>query len=426
MSKALIILKSEFMRRVRFKGFLITTFLGPVILIALFVVIAFVSARAMDGDARTIAVVDETGVLLQRILASSSADNTFVEADSARADVLRGRYDGYLLLPRGLLTDEDRPSYFALEGGGFSLESALENRIERALEEHRMEERNGSPEVLEILNTHVSLQSVKLPAEGEEAGRSYVYGALGGVMGFLIYITMLVYGSVVMYGVIEEKSTRVVEVINSSARPIDLLMGKVLGIGAMGLVQMSLWALLLLAGITISGAIVGMFLDPAALNLSEAATQPELLAAAGITMPSVSIDVFIWFVLYFLGGYLLYASLFAAVGAMVEQQQDTQGLVLPVMLPIILSIVFISPVLESPHSTLAVVLSMIPFTAPVLMVVRLAVTELSLWEVLLSFGLLTGGFLGAIWVSSRIHRAGILMYGKKATFRDLFRWFRYA
>ena len=151
-----------------------------------------------------------------------------------------------------------------------------------------------------------------------------------------------------------------------------------------------------------------------------------MLTAANITLPSLSADIFVWFVLFFLFGYLLYAGLFAAVGAMVEQQQDTQGLVLPVMLPIILSIMFIQPIIESPNSPLAVALSLIPLTSPVPMVVRLAVTDVPFWEVLLSFSLLIGGFIGTIWLSSRIYRVGILMYGKKASFKDLIRWFRYA
>ena len=430
MDKIWIILKSEFMRRVRSKGFILTTLLGPAAMIGFMVVIGFVTVKAMTGDTRTIAVIDDTGVLLERLLEEENGQHMLVAAeapvDSVRQAVLRGDFDGYLELPTDLLSGEGRPTYYALDGGGFNLENWLENRIEHALEEHRMSEKNVDPEVLEILKTHVSLNNVKLTETGEEAGNTEFYSILGFIMGFLIYIAMLIYGSVVMYGVIEEKTTRVVEVIVSSVRPFHLLMGKVLGIGAMGLVQMVSWAALMVAGMAFAGPIVSLFLDPAALNLPDAASQQEVLAAADITLPSLSIDVFVWFVLFFLAGYLLYAGLFAAVGAMVEQQQDTQGLVLPVMMPIILSIVFIQPVLESPHSPLAVVLSLIPLTSPIPMVVRLAVTEIPFWEVLLSFTLLLGGFIGTIWISSRIYRVGILMYGKKASFKDLVRWFRYA
>ena len=430
MQKTWIILKSEFWRKLTSKTFIITTLLGPLLIIGFFVIIGVVAVNALSGDTRTIAVVDETGLLLERLQPDESGQHVLVAAeapvDSVREAVLEGTYDGYLVIPQDLLTNNARPTYYAVEGGGFNLENWLENRIERAVQEHRMREQNVDPQALEILRTNVSVNNVRLTAEGEEAGSSEFYSILGFVMGMMIYAAMLIYGSVVMQGVIEEKTTRVVEVIISSVRPFYLLMGKVLGIGAAGLVQMVVWAAIMLAGITFAGTVVSMFLDPSALNLPATASQQELLGAANIALPSISIGVFVGFVLYFLLGYLLYAGLFAAVGSMVEQQQDAQGLMLPLMMPIILSIVFIQPIVESPHSTLAVVLSMIPFTSPVPMVVRLAVTEVPFWEVLLSFGLLVAGFLGAIWISSRIYRVGILMYGKKTSFKDVIRWFKYA
>ena len=422
-SRIPLIAGSEFRRRVTTKGFVITTLLGPIALLAFFGVVGVISVRSMESESRSIVLVDETGVLANRLLGGelTHADGS---VDSARAAVLSGMRSAYLHLPRGLLLGEAEPVYYSTEGGGLGFENDLEYRIERALESHRLEQANVSPEILEILDTNVSLTSIKLTTSGEEAGSTWAYSALGGLMGFLIYITMLVYGSVVMYGVIEEKSSRIVEVIISSVRPFELLMGKVLGIGAMGLVQLSVWALLIFGGTLLVGVVIGMTLDPAALELPETASRADLLAAADITLPSLSADVFVWFVLYFLFGYLLYAGMFAAVGSMVEQQQDTQGLILPVMMPIILSIVFISPILESPNSSLAVTMSLIPLTSPVPMVVRLAVTDVPMWEVLLSFSLLVGSFLVVIWVSSRIYRVGVLMYGKKATFRDVIRWLR--
>lgn len=430
MNRIPIVLKSEFKRRVTSKGFILTTLLGPIGILVFFGIIILISAEAVDSDSRTIAVVDDTNVLLEHMLNLQSVDHRFTPVDAPldtiRAQTLAGVYDGYLHLPAGLLTDEASPEYYSPEGGGFSLANDLEYRIGHALRQHRIGEHNLSPEVLKSLDTNVSLGLMKLTDDGEEAGASWVYSALGGFMGFLIYMTMLIYGTVVLYGVIEEKSTRVVEIMISSIRPFELLMGKVLGIGLMGLVQLTVWALLMMGGLALAGVVAGMFLDPSTLGVPATASSQELLAAADITLPNVSVDVFVWFVLFFLVGYLLYAGLFAAVGSMVEQQQDTQGLLLPVMMPIIVSIMFISPVLENPHSSLAVILSLIPFTAPVPMVVRLAVTEVPLWEVLLSFSLLCAGFVATIWVSSRIYRVGILMYGKKATLKDLIRWFRYA
>ena len=203
-------------------------------------------------------------------------------------------------------------------------------------------------------------------------------------------------------------------------------MGKVLGIGAMGLVQMSFWAVLIAAGTTFSGTIIGMIGPPSGSNLPDSASQAEILDAIGFTIPDLGPEVFIWFVLFFLGGYLLYATLFAGIGSSVEQQQDAQSLMIPVMMPIIVSIMFLQAVLEAPNSTLSVALSLFPFTAPIPMVVRIAMIDVPFWQIALSFSLLIGTFIGAVWVSSRIYRIGILSYGKKPSLKELIRWLKYA
>ncbi len=432
MNKIAVVARNEFMRRVKSRMFILTTLLGPVLLVGFFAVVGFIAVSAMEEEeGRTIAVLDETGVLLPALQAEAGDTDTFVRPgvpfDSVRQAVLDGRYDGYLLLPEGLVEGTSEATYYAAVGGGSNtFQRRLGRLLDRVVEQRRLAENNVPPEVMEAIRKDVPLRMVQLTEAGETAGSTEAYAVIGFIMGFLIYIAMLIYGSVVMQGVIEEKLSRVVEVIVSSVRPFELLMGKVLGIGAMGLVQMTVWALLIMAGTVFSGTLLALFLDPANLNLPVDASQKELLAAANFQVPVLSADVFVWFVLFFLIGYLVYASLFAAVGSAVEQQQDAQGFLLPVMMPIILSIVFISPVVEAPNSTLAVVLSMIPFFSPIPMVVRVAVTDVPFWQVSLSFLLMVGAFFGAIWLSGRIYRVGILMYGKKPKLRDLIRWIRYA
>ena len=427
--KTLIIARSEFMRRVTSRKFVILTLLGPLLIVAFLTVVVLIAATTIDGDSRTIALVDETGVLSTRVLALWTSDHVLVEADGStvRQDVLDGRYDGYMLLPAEMIDDPSvRPQYFAGEGGGLNIQVQLEGRVERALEDYLLERQNVSPSVRDILDRNVNVDAVMLSSEGEEAGSTFSYSAIGYLMGMLMYITMLLYGTVVMYGAIEEKSTRVVEIIVSSVRPSELLMGKILGIGTMGLVQMLIWTLMIVAVQMFAGVVAGFFVDPAATGLAADASADDVLAAAGIRLPDISPMLFVWFLLYFLGGYLLYASIFAAVGILVESPQDAQSLMLPVILPIIVSIMFLGPVIESPQSSLAVALSMVPFTSPVLMVVRLAVTNVLWWEVLLSLALLGGGFLGSVWLSARIYRTGLLMYGKKINLLDVVRWFRYS
>ena len=429
-SNVFIVAKSEFLKRVKTRWFVLTTLLGPMALLVFMVVIGFVSASSMQGGEQTIAVLDRTGVLFQD-LEDPDGQITFVAPnvpeDSVRSAVIGGRYGGYLLLEEDIVSGAGEASYFSKDSGGMSFFARkLSNLVRNAVREHRLQEQQVPQEVFDILNADVDVNMVKLSETGETAGGAGAYVAVGFVMGFLIYITMLIYGSVVMQGVMQEKMNRVVEIIVSSVRPFELLMGKVLGIGAMGLVQMAFWAILIAAGVFFSGAIIAMFLDPSSLNLPATASQDELLAAADFTIPPLEPMLFIWFVAYFLVGYLLYASLFSAVGSAVEQQQDAQSLMLPIMLPIILSIIFLQPVIEAPNSTLAVVLSLFPFTSPISMVVRFAVTEVPLWEVSLSFVILLASFFGSIWVAARIYRVGILMYGKKASFKDLAKWVRYA
>jgi ABC-2 type transport system permease protein len=389
-------------------------------------VVGYVTSK---NTVRSIAVVDETGILAPRLagLDDSRLEFISVEApvESLRTAVQEGKYEGYLILPLSILEGEAAASYYSIEGGGLTLESNLENVLDNTIDEWRLAELNASPEVLEIIRTGTAVRLLQITEEGEAADATAASSVIGMIMGFVIYGAMVIYGAYVMHGVMEEKQTRVLEVVVSSVRPFELLMGKVLGIGAMGLVQMAAWAVLLIGLSMSAGGIASLFLNPADFNLPEGAGQEELLAAANFTVPQISPSVFVWFLLFFLGGYLLYSSIFAAVGAAVEHQQDAQGLMLPVTLLIVIPILFISVLIESPNSSLSVVLSLIPFFSPILMVVRVAVTSVPLWQVALSFLLLCLTFIGSIWVSGRIYRVGILMYGKKPTFRDLARWFRY-
>jgi len=430
MNKTFIVAKNEFLKRVKTRWFVFTTLLGPIVLVAFFAVIGIVSASAIEGGESTIVLLDETGRIAAN-LEDPEGDITFVESDAdeqtLRQDVLDGTYTGYLVLPAGLIDGQGQARYYSTEGGGVSsFNFDLRNIIRGTVRTLRLQDQNVSAEVFDIINAGVSLETVKLSDEGEEQGSSAAYAIVGGIMGFLIYISMLVYGSVVMQGVIQEKMNRVVEVIVSSVRPFQLLMGKVLGIGAMGLVQMTFWAGLIAAGTMGSGAIISLFVDPANMDLPDTATQTEILDAVGFQVPDLGPEVFVFFVIYFLLGYLLFSTLFAGIGSAVEQQQDAQSLMLPIMMPIIISIVFLQAVIEAPNSGLSVALSLIPFTSPIPMVVRVAMIDVPIWQLGLSLLLLTGTFVGAVWVSSRIYRVGILSYGKKPSLREIMKWMRYA
>lgn len=419
------------MRRVISKWFLIITLLAPVLLVSILFVPGLVTVLASKSSIPEIAIVDETGVLLPRL--ASEAEGRFeivapgTSPAAVRDSVVAGNYDGYLLLPSSLLRGEGTATYYSAEGGGVSLASRLNRLVNRAVEQQRLAEQSVSAEVLSILDSDVDVTMVKLSETGvEEADATLAYTIVGYIMGFFIYVSVFVYGAIVMNGVIEEKTSRVVEVMVSSVKPFQLLMGKVLGIGAMGLVQLATWAILIVLGMTFAGSALALFLDPTELGLTPDASQEAMLEAADITIPSIAPSLFIWFVLFFLGGYLLFSSLYAAIGSAVEQQQDAQSLLAPITMLVIVPMLFLGVIVESPNTTLSVVLSLVPFFSPILMIVRMAVTDVPFWQVALSYVLLIAGFIGAIWISSRIYRIGILMYGKKASLKDLLKWFRYA
>lgn len=428
MQKILLILQSEFWRRARSTAFIVATLLVPIFLIGVAVlpsVLVFLGEK--QGERQTIAVVDETGVLLSA-LQEEAADGTSFEftaadapADSLRARTLRDELDAYLLLPATLINGEGTPEYFSSESGGISGPIRLENLVERSVRNVRLSERNVPSEVREIMDADVDLAASTITEEGTEA-QSALSGILGLMMALTVYMAVFVYGQYVMQGVIEEKSNRVVEVVVSSVKPFELLMGKVLGIGSLGLVQMIIWVTLAGAGLTFGGTLVALFVDPADLGIAPNASSDAVMDAAGITIPTVPLDVVIWFILFFIGGYLLYASLFAAVGSAVEQQQDAQNLLYVVLIPLIVPIIAAGYIMEVPNGAIAKVLSYVPFFSPVLMPVRMTAANVPVWEVILSFALLAIGFLVMMWIASRIYRVGIFMYGKAASLSEIARW----
>ena len=405
--KIWLIVRSEYWRRVRSKAFILATLLVP---------LGFI-------------LVDQTGRLADSLAAAGDEQLTFrrVDAptDSVRAAVRDGEYDGYLLLPDSLLAGKGQATYYSMQGGGLTDRIQIGDRVDRVVQQQRLRAADATQSILSILKAEVSVESRTIQEEGTGADHTLAYTAIGYVMAFVIYFAVFVYGQYVMQGVIEEKSSRVVEIIVSSVRPFELLMGKVIGIGAMGLTQMVVWSALVIGGLASAAPLLALFLDPASLVVSPDASSTAMAEAAGLSIPPVPYALIGWFVLFFLGGFLLYASLFAAVGSAVEQQQDAQNLLLPVMTPLILPILFLAFVLESPDATVSIVLSLVPFFSPILMMLRAAITTVPAWQMGLAVGLLGAAFLGMIWLAGRIYRVGILSYGKTPSLREIARWATY-
>jgi len=420
-------MQHEFLKRIRSKGFIIGTLLGPIAMIAMIAIPALVTYLSKDSSQEKIAILDETGRLAPLVVEKSPTKYFIAGApeDSLRAQVLSEELTGYAVIPADILKT-GKATVYTRGGGGLSLFGQLENAIEDVVRNERLKEAGADVSVIKLVDEGVDLSTQKVTETGVEKDFGAAYAVIGYILGFLIYILMFIYGMMVMRGVMEEKTNRIIEVLASSAKPFDIMMGKILGIGAMGLLQMIFWALLGTLASTIAGTVLLKFgiLDP-----DPAATMSGVQAGAqkmpeAFSLPTVSPWLGVAFVFYFLAGYFIYATLFAAVGSAVDQEQDAQQLQMPITLPIVIPILFIGNVISDPNGTLAVVMSLIPFFTPILMIVRVAATSVPFWQIALSVILPIITFFGLVWVASRIYRIGIMSYGKKPTFRDLAKWIR--
>ena len=437
MSNISLIIQREFNERVRKKSFIITTILMPVLMIALMVAPALIMEYS-GSETKRIAVIDRSGLVAPRL--ESNAEVVFepvdLELDSARRQ-LTDRF-GVLWIGADILENPSDVKLYANSSSSLSLESAITGQIEQILETEKLKayEIDNLQQILDAVKTTVTLQTFRNDQSQEEesqAPSTVVATATGYVLGFVLYMFLLIYGSMVMQSVIEEKNNRVLEVMVSSVRPFDLMMGKILGVAAVAVVQVVIWGVLIVG--------VGSFVLPQLMpaeamagveavrqGMPAAATEgmdPEMLQAlAAVTDLGYVVKIFVCLLLFVFGGYLLYSAMFAAVGSAVDNVQDASQLQMPITLPIILALLAMIAVIKDPNSPMAFWFSIIPFTSPVVMMARIPY-DIPLWEVALSLAVLYASFVGMVWFAAKIYRVGIFMYGKKPTLRELLRWVRY-
>ena len=433
MNKTALIARSEFLRRVRSKWFIATTLLAPLFSLGL-ILIPLLAFSGDDGTER-VAIRDETGRLLAPI-AEAVAPGIDVERatdplDTLRARVLNGQLDGALLLPASILRDSttvriDGPPAGAVyysRGSGIDGNFELRNAVRSAVRRARAEQAGADSLTIAQFESSVGFDRVTVSTDGDAGDNALGRFLLANMLSLLVYIAILIYGAMVMRGVIEEKANRIVEVIASSVRPFELMMGKVLGIGAVGLTQLIGWSLLMfLFSALASPIMLALAPDAPAAGATPTDVPFDLAATTSILSPGLLVA----FVLFFVGGYLLFSGLFAAVGSAVDQEADAQSLQAPIMIPLVLPVLFLTAVADNPDGPLALFLSLFPISSPVIMIVRMAVSDVPWWQVVLALSLLVASFVGVIALAARIYRVGILMYGKKATFTDLWRWMRTA
>ena len=438
MSNISIIIQREFNERVRKKSFIITTLLMPLLMVALMAAPALIM-QFSRGDEKRIAVIDESGLVAPRL--ESDEELRFEPTDLTTEEARRTLTDrfGVLRIGGDILENPSDVKLYANSSSSLSVESSITDQIERILEAEKLKRYNidNLQQILDEVKTTVTLQTFRNDKSQEEethAQSSTVATVTGYVLGFILYMFLLIYGQMVMQSVIEEKNNRVLEVMVSSVRPFDLMMGKILGIASVAVVQVAIWGVLI-CGI---GAAVMPHLMPSDVMASAQAMQqgmpdaaaasgmdPEMLqAVAAITDLGYIVRIFVCLLLFVFGGYLFYSAMFAAVGSAVDNVQDASQLQTPITLPIILALLMMFAVIRDPNSQMAFWFSVIPFTSPIVMIVRIPY-DIPLWEIALSLAVLYASFVGMVWFAAKIYRVGIFMYGKKPTLKELVKWMRY-
>lgn len=458
MNKIFIVAGREFFTRIQSRTFIVMSILGP-LLFGLFVLVPVLMAK-WNNDSTTVwvhdpsgqlsdAFQDQNGLKFQVLPQGTLSNGVLAQADSAKIRQLLEDQDAGLLhlqAPDSNLNVEAR--YYSAQAAGLKITERIQSALNDRLYRLRMERQGLDPKVIESLRAEVELQTSVWTDQGSEDSHTETAMLLGFGAALLMYMFIFMYGSMVMRGVIEEKASRVMELLVSTTKPFELMMGKILGIASVGLFQFVLWLLL---GTAISTAIGAMGLGTAPGTASVASTTTGTAAIPGTapvagtsTVPgspnSIPADaqadwmqilgqmpwetIIPFFLFYFLGGYFFYAALFAAVGSAVDSEGDSQQLMLPISLPIILSFVASQFVMQNPHGSLAFWMSMIPLTSPVVMVVRLPFGVPG-WELALSMFLLVAAFVVAVWLAGRIFRIGVLMYGQKVSFNLLRKWLFY-
>jgi ABC-2 type transport system permease protein len=438
MNKIFLILQREYLVRVKKRSFLLTTLLTPLLITAVYAIPALLFLS--KDEAKQIAVLDEANILKGRLKNNESYIYTFVSSSLAEAkkNLTDEKTDALVYVPADIVERPDQLQIYAPKTVSIKMQNQLESAVQDEVRNQRLARAGIDVKVVESNRVNVDARTYSLSDEGEKTSSSGAATGIGYAVALILYMSVFLSGSQVMNGVIEEKSNRIIEVMVSSVKPMQLLLGKIIGVGLVGLTQFVLWIALTFAISTaVSGLLKNRFEDRVQKEIQAQASpaQAEQIKAelraenpiSKVTDALASLPVgtlLACFIFYYLTGYLLYSSLFAAVGSAVENPAEAQQLLFPVTIPLILSIALMGFVISEPDSRVAFWASVIPFTAPVNMMARLPF-GVPTAELLLSMAMMVLGFLATTWVAARIYRVGILMYGKKPTFKELSKWVTY-
>ena len=433
-SKIGIIIKREYLERVSKKSFIFTTILMPLFMAAIMIAPALITLFSTP-ELKHIAVIDDSGVIAPTLKNGEGVEfisiNEPLEAAKANEDL-----DGILVINKDVLTDNNSVSLYTHDASSMMVEQNITNQIEKTIENIRLKNYNieNLNQIINDINANINLTTYRINEEAEDSSSSSTVSYfIGMIMSLLLYMFLLLYGQLVMTSIIEEKNNRVLEIMVSSIKPGQLMMGKILGIGAVALTQVMIWGVLI---VSMSAFVLPAILpaeilgevnafNAGSLNASTANNDIEMLQALSIiSNVGYVLNIFIYLILFLLGGFLFYAAMNAAIGSAVDNVQDASQLQSVVMIPIILGLVMSMSIINDPNSTFATVLSMIPFTSPMTMMTRIPF-GIPTWEIITSLIILYISFIGMVWLSAKIYRVGIFMYGKKPSIKEIIKWINY-
>ena len=440
MNKLGIIIKREYLTRVKNKSFLIITFLGPIFFVALMIAPALLALNSDKMESKkAIAVLDETGWFDQKF--DNTETNTFVyyeeneNIDSLKKLVFEDIYDAILYIPGTSLNVPVNAKLYSDKQISMTLSSYIENTMKKEVEHKKLLASGIDPDIVKSANTNINVTNIRMDSENKEETRyTELESIIGFVLAFVIYFSIFLFSSQVLRSVIVEKTNRIVEVIISSVKPFELMMGKIIGNALVGLTQFTAWIVLTLAIYFFASGIIlgpelmsatGTVMTEEISNLVETTEAQDIMLEAVNMIQTINFSAILWsFLFYFLFGFLLYAALFAAIGGMVDNETDSNQFITILTIPLILAIICSPAMMENPESGLTLWLSMIPFTSPIAMMIRIPF-GVPYMQLGISIILLILTFVLMTWIAAKIYRTGILMYGKKPTWKEIWKWLKY-
>ncbi|MBN1250738.1 MAG: ABC transporter permease [Bacteroidales bacterium] len=438
MNKILLIIKREYLTRVRKKIFIIMSILGPVLMASLFFIPVLLSG-IKDDNIKNIIVKDESGKFTESLKNEKNLNFTFAENTDLQElkKTFSNNFYALLVIPEN--PEKDNVEIFSEGQPDMNTKMYISSKIEAKIRTDKLKELGIEEEIVNSVNPDIHIQTIKIKSDGsEELSSTEVAIAIGFISGLLIYMFIFMYGAMVMRGVIEEKTNRVVEILISSVKPFQLMMGKIIGIALVALTQFFLWIVLGIAIVSVAQSVMGnSFSESQQLTeqmmpnnqisdeMQSIDNKSQMINEIFTSLSNLPIGMIIFsFVFYFIGGYLLYASLFAGIGGAVDNEADTQQFMLPLTVPLILSMMVAQVIIQDPEGPVAFWFSVIPFTSPVVMMLRVPF-GVPAWELALSMGALIVTFIASTWMAGKIYRIGILVYGKKFSYKDLWLWLRF-